>query len=300
MSFDRLMEEAWNVRHTAVRKAVTRGEAHPDYARHGVEGYFDEIPELFKPFSQMPDPVAYQPIIEDLRSAMRRLSSGGQNQDPINARENYYANPNLARITTASSYLTEWDGPAAAAFKRYFLDPSPQVSRNQFILTAVCKGAMEAHQAMWHNARNDIDSVVHNALDALEKRECCDKNEWTITFTVIAAVAMVASVPLAPVTVLGATTVAGVGAAATVAAVLPPPEEKVTFHGETVHQVIGEMRRAVDKVAGDVARVEADIVKQLNLTNNTVYGNRGLFVSPRPALAEANRENIRHLLGSSE
>jgi len=56
VSFENLMSEAWDVEETAVRKAVQRGEDDPDYAAHGVENYYLFVPELYKPFSQMPDP----------------------------------------------------------------------------------------------------------------------------------------------------------------------------------------------------------------------------------------------------
>jgi hypothetical protein len=300
MSFSNLMEEAWNIRHTAVAKAVQRNETHPDYARNGVENYYDFVPSLFKPYSEMPDPARYQPMIEDLRMVLQRLSSGQQSQDPINTRENYYANPNLARITTASSYLTEWSGPAAGAFKRNFLDPFPFIARNQFTLAAVCKSALEAHQAMWKNARDNADKIVHATLDSLEKRDRCDKNEWTITFTVVAAVALVASVPLSAVAIVGATAVAAVGSAATVAAVVPPAEEEVTYSGETVHQIVGQMKAAVDKLGEQIRTAEETIFKALDSTNSTVNSHKGLFVSPRPALADATPGNIRGLLGAPE
>jgi hypothetical protein len=105
------------------------------------------IEPLFKPFSRVPDPVGYQPMIDDLSAAMHDLSGGHVDQDPID-KNPYLANPTLEKIHTASDYLQDWSGQAAMQFKQKFLDPFPAVSANQFILTAILKAALEAHQAM--------------------------------------------------------------------------------------------------------------------------------------------------------
>ncbi len=295
MSFDKLMEEAWDIEETAVRKAVERHEADPDYAAHGVENYYTFVPDLFKPFSQMPDPKAYQPYIEDLRKVLQDLSSGDHNQDPINTKENYFANPTFGKVTTASDYLTGWTGSAAMQFKQRFLDQMPPLTRNQFILTSILKSALEAHQAMWDKARNDIDTIVHKTLDALENQPCCDSNTWTITFTVVAAVAFVAAVPLAPIEGAGialATSVTAVGSAASVAAVAPPEASKSAYAGESVKAIIEQMRQAVVRLGQEIHNVETTIFKALDATHTTVAGSQALFVAPRPNLADATAGNI--------
>jgi len=86
--------------------------------------------------------------------------------------------------------LDDWTGTAALAFKQKFLDPFPAVARNQFILVAVLKAGLEAHQSMWHSARADIDNVAHTTIDALDNTGgWSDKNQWNFTFTVLASVA---------------------------------------------------------------------------------------------------------------
>ncbi|WP_051367212.1 hypothetical protein [Hamadaea tsunoensis] len=244
MSFDKLMEEANDVQQTAIRRAVQKHEDDPAYAAHGVEGYYAGLPDQFKPFSQMPDPAAYDPMIADLRRLLSRLSAGDHNDTPLNKNDVFYANTDLAMMTTAADYMTMWDGRAAIAFKTNFVDPFPLVCRNQFLLVSILKAGLEAHQEMWRNARQNVDTIVHDTLDALDNSGCCSTNSWVMTFTVIAAVAFVAAVPLAPIEGIGlglATGITAVGSASSVVAVKPPEAPKVKYQGTTARQITDEM-----------------------------------------------------------
>jgi hypothetical protein len=93
---------------------------------------------LFKPYSQIPDPAKYQPMIDDLSAVMHDLSSGRTNEDPID-KDPYLANPTLDKMHTASDYLEDWTGQAAMLFKQKFLDPFPSIATNQFIVTSILK-----------------------------------------------------------------------------------------------------------------------------------------------------------------
>lgn len=285
MSFDQLMEHASTIQFRATQHALTYNEIEPEYARQGVDGYFAQIAGLFRPFSQMPDPVRYQPMIDDFRRVLSVLSHGVDNHDPINRRDIYPANPTLAEMTTASDYLEDWTGAAAMLFKQNFLDPFPAIARNQFILTSVLKSALDAHQAMWAGARTDIDNVAHETIDALDNAGGCKKNAWTFSFTVLASVAAVGAA-VTSVATAGATlpvTITAVGAAAQVAAAAPPSQQGAS--GETALQITNAMKTAMDRITREISEVEATISEALRSTSQLVEGNRGLFVAARPLLA---------------
>jgi hypothetical protein len=108
-------------------------------------------------------------------------------------------------------------------FKQKFLDPFPAISANQFILTAILKAALEAHQAMWAKTRDDIDKIAHATMDAFDNK-CCDKNTWNVTFTVLSSIGATAAAVLTVATggVAALLTLQVIGAAAQVGAVLPP------------------------------------------------------------------------------
>lgn len=243
MSWEQLMEHANEIQSKAVMHAVNHHETDPEYARNGVDGYYQNVPDLFRPFADMPDPARYQPMIDDLRTVLKGLSNGDNNGDPIDVKDTYLANPAMTKIATAGDYLDDWTGTAALAFKQKFLDPFPAVARNQFILVAVLKAGLEAHQSMWHSARADIDNVAHTTIDALDNTGgWSDKNQWNFTFTVLASVAAVATVPLDAATE-GLTvplTVTAIGAAAQVVATTPPselPDKNSGGDGHSDHQL---------------------------------------------------------------
>jgi len=84
------------------------------------------------------------------------------------------------------------------AFKEKFLDTMPPVTRNQFILTAVLNPDSRRTSDVGEGTqRYRYDRP--QTLDALENQSRCDPNSWTLTFTVVAAVAFIAAVPLAPI-----------------------------------------------------------------------------------------------------
>ena len=287
------MELANEIQSKAVMHAFNNQEDDPAYARDGIDGYYANLPQLFTPFADMPDPAAYQPMIEDLRTVLKKLSNGDDNSDPIDHVDNIYlANPAMSKIATASDYLGEWTGQAATAFKQNFLDPFPAVCRNQFIVVAVLKAGLEAHQSMWQSARNDIENVAKTTADALDNAGSgwSDKNDWTFTFTVLASVTAVAAVALTPVTdgLTAPLAVTTVGAASQVAAAAPPPEIPDKNSGETAIQITNAMKAAMDKIVNDIHTVERKIASALNTVTGTVSGNNGYFVAPRPRLADVH------------
>ncbi|MDQ3577850.1 MAG: hypothetical protein M3443_09675 [Actinomycetota bacterium] len=289
MSFEQLTEHASDIQFKATKHALDHREQEAVYGRNGVSGYYSDIHGLFKPFSGMPDPARYQPLIEDFRIALRGLSNGADNQDPINNRDIYPANPTLAEMTTASDYLEDWTGKAAMLFKQKFLDPFPPICRNQFILTSVLKSALEAHQAMWASARVDIDKIAHTTIDAFDNAGGCSKNSWNVTFTVFSSVAAIGAAALAAVPTLGASVpvaITAVGAAAQVAATSPPEGlGEMPASGETALQITDVMKAAIREVTAQVSKVEAKISQALASMTDLVSGSNGLFVAARPLLA---------------
>ena len=299
MSFENLMAEAAEIQKSAIQHQVSnslasagRGAAYAEkQITAKAQSDFADIPGLYEPFSLMPDPASYQPMIHDLEGAMRTLSSGQGNSDPIDG-PIYPANPTLDKLSGTESYLENWTGHAAEDFKRNFIDPFPAVVRNQFLLSAVLKAALEAHQEMWKRARTDIDNIATATISALDHMNDCGSNDWSLAFTVLGAVVAIAAVPVTDGASLFA--LAAVGSAASVAsAVAPSGDDKRRFSGESAGAVIAQMRTAITMLADDIASQEAKIAKAMNYTYGTVAGGRTSFVSNRPLLADANARNVK-------
>jgi hypothetical protein len=291
MSFDQLMEHANDIQFKATKHVLDNDEEDPEYARAGVDGYYAAVPGLFQPFSELPDPGGYQPLIEDLKVILHGLSNGDDNGDPIDVKDVYPANPTLTKMSTASDYLDDWTGKAALSFKQKFLDPFPAICRNQFIIVATLKSALEAHQAVWSSARKDIDDVAHNTIDALDNSGgFSDKNAWNFTFTVASSIAAVGSVALDAET-LGASTpltVTAVGAAAQVIATTPPAGLSEKQTGETAMQITNSMKKAMDKIVNQIHGAETTISGALNAMSEVAASNQSYFVAARPSLADTH------------
>lgn len=296
MSFDELMTHAVDIQQQAIKRAITNRETDPEYARGGVEGYYHDIPDLFRPFSEMPNPAAYQPLIDDLKIVLRKLSSG-ENKDPI-TNDIYFANVVLANMTTASDYLEDWTGKAATAFKQNFLDTFPPIARNQFIIASVLKGALEAHKSMWEKARDDVDKIAHETMNALDNAACCDKNAWTVGFTVVASVAAVGASLLTAGTA-APVAITAVGAAAQVVAATPPSSTEKQYAGETAVQITNAMKQALNVLADFIQDVEdtghggvPGIAPAIQKVGDFVGANRSLLVANRPELADGRGRNM--------
>jgi len=300
VSFENLMAEAAEIQKSAIGHQVSnslasagRGAAYAEkQITAKAQSDFADIPGLYEPFSLMPDPASYQPMIRDLENAMHTLSSGQGNSDPIDG-PIYPANPTLDKLTGTESYIESWTGRSAEDFKRNFIDPFPAVVRNQFLLSAVLKAALEAHQEMWKRARGDIDNIATATISALDHMDDCGSNDWSLAFTVLGAVVAIAAVPVTDGASLLA--LAAVGSAASVASAVAPSgdDNKRLFSGESAAAVIAQMRTAIKLLADDIAAQEAKIAKAMNETYSTVTGGRASFVSKRPLLADATAGNVK-------
>jgi hypothetical protein len=253
-----------------------------------------EVPEMYRPYTQIPDPASFDPMIVSLENALKRLCSGQDTRDPISTNGGpYAANIVLDEMRGSESYIENWTGSAAMAFKSNFIDPFPSVVRNQFILVSALKSALEAEQAMWKETRKNITDIAEQTLKVLDSMGGCSSNEWTMTFTVVAAVVGVA----AAIPTLGTSTVltlTAVGAAVSVVGAVPvedPPESKIS--GGDSNQVLESMRKCITQETQLVNSTEDRIGNALKSLLGTVEGKPDYFVSKRPALADSSRVNVK-------
>lgn len=300
------MEHAWGVKAAAINHAINKNEDDAVYARYGgPEGYYEDVPDLFRPFSQMPDPLRCDPLIEDLRVLMAQLCPSPQT-NPTDVRENFLANPELARMTDVSQSLEGWFGSAAQEFKGKFVDPFPAIAGNQFVLASVIRSAMQAYKALWASAWHDIDAIATTTIAALNADPCCDSTTWNFEFTVAASIASIAGVAVSAVTdgLAAPFAIAVVGALAQSAGADPPAavRERDGHSGGTALQITNAMKSAMTKLVGTIRETEQRIQRSLQAAQTLVTENRDLFVAARPALADATPGNVTSgpFLGADE
>jgi hypothetical protein len=271
MTYAQLMVHAEEIRRRAVEAALATVEGHPGY-RPVVERAFADVPDTFRALAALPGPETFDPMLGSLASVLSGLSSGGQ--DPVTGTA-VPANPELERIAGTAIALAHWTGPAAVQFRKSFLEPLPALVRNQFIVAAVLRAALAAQRDLWLRARDDVDQIAEKTLDALDAIADCTRNEWTITFTVVASVAALAVVPLSGGAALA---VSAVGAATQVAAASGPGEpERTAFSGDDPVDVVDRMRDAITLLHRHIRDQEEKIAVSLRSTSRLVAGNQRLF-----------------------
>ena len=308
MSYEQLMVHAAEIERLAIEGALKRkgfiydddGHPHPpmelgqdgaQYIADHTAKQFADVPAMFAPFASMPDPADFGGMRDGLLAAMHKLSTGQTPTDPITGL-GVEANITLDAMGGVGDTLRDWHGRAATAFTLGFVEPFPSFTRNQFMLTAILKGAIEAEQEIWKNARANADKIAHDAITALEHMDDCGKNDWTMVFTVGASVAAVAATVMTAGTAVVALTV--VGAASQVAAAAAPDDPPRTqFSGESSEAVISQVRAALTRLATEIGGQEQKIASAMTSCQAYVAGNRGSFVAPRPALADATAGTIR-------
>jgi uncharacterized protein YukE len=86
---------------------------------------------------------------------MGMLRVNADTQDPVDkdSSELATARPEFDILGQSGSVLSSWNGDAAQAFKNNFLAPFPAYTQNDFLLLAMLKSSLEAHQALFKSAR---------------------------------------------------------------------------------------------------------------------------------------------------
>ncbi|WP_409466581.1 hypothetical protein [Amycolatopsis sp. GA6-003] len=299
MTFDQLMQHAKDIKEKAAELAIREHDqkyATQSGAVHDPESFrrhYAFVEALFEPFSRMPDPAGYDPLIADLTAAMAKLNTSPTHNTQLTS-DVGLANPCLDRITTDGGYLQDWTGEAAMEFKSRFLDPFRTIVGNQFTMLSTLKGALQAHQAMWAKARDDIDKIAENTKNALDNAGGCGKNQWTFGFSVLSAVGAIGGVVVAIATG-GVVPLAAIGAAASVGSA---GIANITASGDSADTIVNSMKQAVDALARHIQEVETQqIADKVRALTDAVHANKDKLVSARPKLAGMNEHDLASDIG---
>lgn len=294
MTFDQLMQQVKEITAKAVEmkwkelsgKGATASAGNPD--REPIRKYYAFIESMFEPFSRMPDPARYDPLIADLNAAMGKLNTGSVRTTEL-SNDVSLANPHLDKMTTDGGYLQGWTGDAAMAFKANFIDTFKTASGNQFSVLSTLKGILEAHRAMWLKARDDIAKIAENTKNALDNSGSCGKNQWSFEFSVLSAVVAVGGVVVAVATG-GFVPLVAIGAAASVGSA---GVAGLTASGDSVDTIINSMRQAVDELTRHIQEVENQhIAEKVRALTEAVHANKDKIVAARPNLAGMNDRDL--------
>jgi hypothetical protein len=265
----------------------------PNYP-DGVDSYYADIPDCFRPLSELPDPAAFDPAIETLKTAMDCIRTATGAPDPYD-KTNHSAAPahtEIAKLSGEGSLMPNWNGQAALAFKSNFLGPFPTYTDNQFGLIATLKAALQAHQAMWQGARDDAERIARIHLRVLTAGS--EQTAWVITFAVLAAVASVVSAGTADLVAVGW---AALGSTASVAGTFTPlaSDDSQQYNGANAKEIIAAMKSSIADLKQRIGIAQGDFSSYLAQNIETVIQSKNkdkYFEAPRPALTDGGDTGV--------
>ncbi|GIG91239.1 hypothetical protein [Plantactinospora endophytica] len=263
---------------------------------------WSQIPGLFEPFAQLPDPDsgAFQTMIEDLKAAMGELSDGKimPHDKPNKQGEQIPMVGDMVHMDIRN-LIDGWTGSASQAFIEFFIKPFPANLQSQFIAVHTLRSAIQAYQSVWRSARKDAMEVADKTLDSLESN-CSAGLSASVALTVVASVAGVgtafASGPLLP-GVLVLQVIAGtaqVGAAAS-----QEKKTEITISGADPLVIVPKLRQALTKLQESIIEEQDEVLKVTQENLKRLGAGKDALIPKEPQLHKVTRGNVRDIIGNS-
>ncbi|HJP73808.1 MAG TPA: hypothetical protein VJ914_06050 [Pseudonocardiaceae bacterium] len=260
------------------------------------------ITEVFQPFSLLPDPAAFQPVIDSLKQAMGLLRVDAQFSDPIDPSDQFgVARPEYHALLSGEA-IDNWTGATAQNFRDKFMSHFQDNTENTAIMVSVLKAALEAHSSIWANARSDIMSIADKMIAAMQVNtgSGCDQNAWVMVFSVLAGIASIAAVPLSGGASLEAVpgeaaslektmAVTAIGATSSMATNAIPDitsGDQATYNADNLETGIAAMKSAIfdlqTRIDSGLQSITVSLVDNLSFVNAQ---KQELFTMAKPSLS---------------
>ena len=250
---------------------------------------FAGVADMFTPFLRMPNPDAFDPLIDSLGHVATKLNSG-QATLPYNG-SGVLTNPELGRIDDVKALVKDWYGGAALNFKDNFLSKWYPITSNQFALVIALKGGIEAEMAMWKEARRNVDDLAHKAQAALDAMLDCNPKDVAFLLTVSGSIFAVGAAVATGGLGIGLTIV---GEAVASAGAFPMKDaERVDFSGKNARAIVNGVQDALNKLARQIIDAENVIRDAMNNAMAVLSQNQDRVIAPRPHLADATASTVR-------
>jgi hypothetical protein len=131
-----------------------------------------DIHTVFQPFFGFPEPANFQTLADDVRQALKQLSSQGHTGSGTSstgsadsANVDYEGNSTLGLANQVAQQLNTWQGAAATSFATY-LNLFQVVVGNQALAAEVLRMTLFMEKEMWTRLRSDVATFAHDAASA--------------------------------------------------------------------------------------------------------------------------------------
>ena len=226
------------------------------------------IPPVFEPFTGFPEPADFQALADQVREALKQLStegntgSGTSSSDPGGPNVDYEGNTTLGLANQVAQTLNTWQGAAATSFATY-LNLFQEVVGNQALASEVLRMTLLMEKEMWIQLRSDVVEFAEKSASAYRAAQGITAGDLKAFLKVAGSVN----------TILGwfpafKTASEGVGKVLTVSGLIvdtfagkpPPPNELGARH---FADVLPKMTTHATKLKETAKTVEGDIQKSL-------------------------------------
>jgi hypothetical protein len=131
-----------------------------------------DIHATFQPFFGLPDPANFQALADDVRQALKQLSSQGHTGSGTSssgtadsANVDYEGNTTLGLANQVAQQLNTWQGAAATSFATY-LNLFQVVVGSQALASEVLRMTLLMEKETWTRLRSDVVTFAHDAASA--------------------------------------------------------------------------------------------------------------------------------------
>jgi len=227
-----------------------------------------QIPPVFEPFKNFPKPEEFQDLANQVREALKQLSTRGNkgagtsSSGAGSAQVDYDGNSTIGLANQVAQTLNTWQGAAATSFATY-MNLFQQVVGNQALACEVLRMTLLMEKEMWTQMRADVVDFAKKSASAYHDAQGFTSGDLKAFLKVAGSVN----------TILGwfpafkpATEVAGKGLTVTGLIVdsfggkEPPPNDLGARHYK---DILPKMKTHAGKLKETSQKVEGDIKKSL-------------------------------------
>lgn len=265
---------------------------------------WSQIPSLFEPFAQLPDPEGLIfNIIEELRGVMGELNDNKvlpPDKEKLTGSDIPFVGD--IHLQSISTYIDDWTGSAAKNFNDNFVKTFPEKVQSKFHAAYVLRSACQAYQTVWKNGRKDAMEIANKALDAVDGGCELGGGDAAMVMTVVGSVAAVASaVVVGPVSaaVVALQVVAGAAQIGAAAAGGDKKSSEISISGPDPLTIVPKLRYALNKLKTEINKEQEKVFDIMEQNLSTLRDSKDKLVARRPQLAGANRGNVKILMGDA-
>jgi hypothetical protein len=234
------------------------------------DNYFEDIPEWFRPFGDLPD-------VDQLRSdantlvqeACKYLDREGEPPPGYNGGI-ANKNPELAEADTIKSKLAGWTGQAAVNFHDNYLAKFPQYTDNLYTASYVAYQSLAAVAKLWKTADEDIHKICDEAQRTVDAMlSGCLAEGFNFILTSLPSVIEIGSAPDGEIGLTVIKELAGAGSEGF----------KEVGSAKTPVGMMEPLKKSIDQLKKDLKDKEQDIKDALDANLGYVSAHKKEYVA---------------------